>query len=69
MRASSISNSGLWAFWNKQRDFYRRALRCKSAPVNATFGGLVVRVRMAIDMKIIGYSLEAMKRKESLPFR
>ena len=32
------------------------------------FGGLVVRVRMEIDMKIIGHFLKATKRRESLPF-
>ena len=44
-------------------------LQTESAPRNAVFGGLVARVRIAIDMKIIGNLLEAMKRKESLPFR
>jgi hypothetical protein len=44
-------------------------LKTESAPANAVFGGLIARVRIAIDMKIIGYFLEAMKRKESLPFR
>jgi hypothetical protein len=44
--------------------FHRRA-----RPQSAMFGELVVRVRMATDMRITGYFLEVMKRRESLPFR
>jgi hypothetical protein len=38
-------------------------------PGNAAFDRLAQYVRMAIVMRTTSYFLEAMKRKESLPFR
>jgi hypothetical protein len=46
-----------------------KILLAPAMPGNAAFDRLAQYVRMATVMRTLSYFLEAMKRKESLPFR